>query len=140
MFERRQGGGNVGDQFHRVRRKLEENLLALLALLLLPAPALGQGKSWEISSFHVDLSVDSAGALEVTETLAIRFVGSWNGIYRLIPVVESKEGWGKKFLRLSLREIRDDRGSTLRYETSRENDYRKFKIYVPGAVNTTRTH
>ena len=114
-------------------------VLALTALFLFPAAALGQPKSWEISSFHVDLAIDQAGGLDVRETLAIRFVGSWNGIYRWIPVVESKEGWGKKFLHLSVQEIRDDRGTALKYETSRENDYKKFKIYIPGAVNTART-
>ena len=113
--------------------------LVVLMLFVLPASASAQQKSWEISSFHVDLAVDSEGGLDVRETLAIRFVGSWNGIYRWIPVVESKEGWGKKFLHLSVREIRDDRGTALKYETSRENDYKKFKIYVPGAVNATRT-
>ncbi len=113
-------------------------ILALLALALLPVGAFAQTKSWEIASFHVDLSVDPAGTLDVRETIALSFVGSWNGIYRWIPVVESKEGWGKKFLHLSVQEIRDDRGTALKYETSRENDYKKFKIYIPGAVNTTR--
>ena len=75
-------------------------LLALLALTLLPASAFAQPKSWEIASFRVDLSVDPAGTLDVRETIALRFVGSWNGIYRWIPVVETKEGWGKKLLRL----------------------------------------
>jgi len=113
--------------------------LALLALALFPATALAQPKSWEIASFHLDLSVDPAGTLDVRETIAVRFVGSWNGIYRWIPVVESKEGWGKKFLHLTVQEIRDDRGTMLKYETSRESDYKKFKIYIPGAINTTRT-
>ena len=113
--------------------------LAILALLLFPVSALAQPKSWEIASFHLDLSVDPAGTLDVRETIALRFVGSWNGIYRWIPVVESKEGWGKKFLHLTVQEIRDDRGTMLKYETSRESDYKKFKIYIPGAINTTRT-
>ena len=114
-------------------------LLALLALTLLPASAFAQPKSWEIASFRVDLSVDPAGTLDVRETIALRFVGSWNGIYRWIPVVETKEGWGKKLLRLTVAEIRDDRGVALKYETTSEGDYKKFKVYIPGAVNTTRT-
>lgn len=113
--------------------------LAFIILLLFPPAVFAQQRSWEIASFDVDLTVDSAGSFDVTESLAVRFVGSWNGIYRWIPVVESKQGWGKKFLHLSVREIKDNRGVALKYETTRENDYKKFKIYVPGAVNTVRT-
>lgn len=114
-------------------------LLALLVLLLFPTTASGQQRSWEISSFHVDLLVEPSGGLDVTETLAINFVGSWNGIYRWIPVEESKGFWGKKLLDLRVVGILDDRGARLSYETSRERGYEKFKIYIPGAVNTTRT-
>lgn len=68
-----------------------------------------------------------------------RFTGAWNGIYRFIPV-EYRTPQGFNYtLRLDVRSITDEAGQPLRYESSRERHYRKFKIWVPGAVNATRT-
>ena len=54
-------------------------------LLLFPARAQGQ-RSWRLESFDVPLEVQPDGSLTVTETLQPRFVGSYNGIFRTIPV------------------------------------------------------
>src|SRR4026208_237955 len=74
----------------------------------------------------------------VDETIVPRFTGAWNGIYRTIPV-EYRTPQGLNYtLRLQIESITDNAGQPLKYESSRERQYRKLKIYVPGAADSTR--
>jgi uncharacterized membrane protein YgcG len=115
--------------------------LPLLALVLLVAacPSPADARSLTIESFDADIVVNRDGTIEVTETIRPRFVGAWNGIYRTIPV-EYRTPQGLNYtLFLSLLDVTDDAGSPLKHESGRERHYRKFKIWVPGATNATRT-
>ena len=40
---------------------------------------------------------------------------------------------------LSVTAVTDDNGHNLKYESSTSNGFRDLKIYIPGAVDTTRT-
>ncbi len=112
-------------------------VLALLGLAC-ASPA-GAQRSLVIEQFIADIRVNSDGTVDVVETITPRFTGSWNGIYRTIPV-EYRTPQGFNYtLRLDSVEITDDRGATLRSESSRERHYRKFKIWIPGALNATKT-
>jgi len=109
------------------------------ALLLAPAGAALEQRSWTIENFAVLLEVQPDGTLRVTETIQPRFVGSWNGIYRTIPVdYRSPMGFDYKLF-LKLESIHDEFGRELRHEVSRERGYQKFKIWIPGAQDTTKT-
>jgi len=115
-------------------------LLASLASLL-PASAAAPAplRSWVVANFHADIQVHRDGRTEVRETIQVRFDGSYNGIFRTIPIVY-RNSWGGDYkLRLTVHAVEDDRGNELRYETSRESHYRKIKVWVPGAENATRT-
>ncbi len=113
-------------------------LLALLVFIAaLPSPL--EARSLTIESFDVGMVVNSDGTLQVTETIRPRFVGTWNGIYRTIPV-EYRTPQGLNYtLFLSLQSVTDHTGNSLKYEQSRERHYRKYKIWVPGATNASRT-
>lgn len=109
-----------------------------LAAILFPARAQGQ-RSWRLESFDVLLEVQPDGSLTVTETLQPRFVGSYNGIFRTIPVdYRTPEGFNYKLF-VDLLSVIDDTGKDLRCETSREGHYIKYKIWIPGARDTTKT-
>ena len=114
----------------------------LLALSLLvagwAAPAAAQ-RTLVIQSFDATIAVAQDGSIEVEETLVPRFSGSWNGIYRTIPVQYRTPQGLNYTLRLDVQSVTDDEGRELKYESSRERHYRKLKIWVPGAVNTTKT-
>jgi hypothetical protein len=84
----------------------------------------------------IDVSAD--GSILVDETIVPRFTGSWNGIFRTVPV-EYRTPQGLNYtLRLDVESVTDGEGRALKYESSRERHYRKFKIYVPGAADATR--
>ncbi len=106
--------------------------------MLAPVSLLGQ-RTLEIESFHADIQVRANGNLDVTETIRVRFIGSWNGVLRQIPV-EYSTGYGANYtLRLSVEGARSEAGDELRYESERAGRNRVFRIYVPGANDATRT-
>jgi uncharacterized membrane protein len=112
---------------------------ALLAALLLLGTFPAAARQLSIQNFRAEIAVLPDGTIDVTETIQARFTGSWRGLYRTIPVeYRSPQGFNYTLL-LEPISVTDDAGHTLRYESSRERHYRKFKIYVPGAEDATRT-
>jgi uncharacterized membrane protein len=91
-----------------------------------------------IERFNATIQVSVDGSISVEETIVPRFTGAWNGIYRTIPVQYRTPQGLNYTLRLTIESITDDARQPLRYESSRERQYRKLKIYVPGAADTTR--
>src|SRR5437870_11429374 len=123
----------------RLRRALRRVLgfAPLLAVLVAaPVPAASQTV---IESFDVEAAVLPDGTLDVTEVIRPRFAAPRNGIYRTIPVeYQTPQGFNYTLL-LDVISITDENNHALKYESSRERHYRKFKIYVPGAAHSTRT-
>lgn len=104
-----------------------------------PAALAAQDREWRISSFHAEIEVFTSGDILVTETLRPTFDGSFNGIYRSIPVeYETDRGFRYK-LRLDVEAVEDENGNEMRYETDRDGRYLKIKVWVPGAVDATKT-
>jgi uncharacterized membrane protein YgcG len=96
-------------------------------------------RSWRIEDFRAEIHVKRSGEIDVTETLQVRFEGSYNGIFRTIPVqYVTPRGFTYK-LRMSVTSVEDGAGRGLDFETSRERHYRKIKIWVPGASDAVRT-
>ena len=113
-------------------------LFALLIGCASPVPAAAQ-RSYTIERFDAAIRVAPDASLEVTETITARFVGSYNGIYRKIPVIYRMPQGLNWTLGLRLQSVTDDSGRRLKVETSREQHYIKFKVWIPGAANATRT-
>lgn len=109
-----------------------------LALMLTATPAVAQ-RTLVIERFDAQITVNIDRNIEVTETIVPRFTGSWNGIFRMIPVEYHTPQGFNWTLKLELLSVTDGEGRPLEVETSRERHYRKFKIWVPGAENATRT-
>lgn len=96
-------------------------------------------RSWHIEDFHAEVRVETTGRVQVTERIRVRFEGSYEGIYRDIPI-EYRQALGFNYtLRLRDIEVTDIGGNELRFETSRERHYRRIKIWVPGARDAART-
>ena len=96
-------------------------------------------RSWHIEDFHAEVRVEATGRVHVIERIRVRFEGSYEGIYRDIPI-EYRQALGFNYtLRLSDIEVTDSGGNELRFETSRERHYRRIKIWVPDARDAART-
>lgn len=102
------------------------------------APATAQ-RSYAIERFDATIRVLPSGTIEVTESIVARFSGSWNGIFRTIPVKYRTAQGLNWTLGLDVEAATDERGRPLRVEASRERHSIKYKIWIPGAANATRT-
>jgi uncharacterized protein (TIGR04222 family) len=113
-------------------------IMLLLLLAIIAAPVQAQ-RSLVIKRFDAAIVVSPDASLDVTESITAEFTGSWNGIYRMVPVEYRTPQGFNWTLRLQLLGVTDQNGAPLEVESSRERHYVKYKIRVPGAVNATRT-
>ena len=117
---------------------MRRSLLVVLAALASTSPAAAQ-RTLAISNFDARIVVNRDGSIDVTERITARFNGKWNGIYRTVPVdYHNPQGFNWS-LRLSQTSATGPDGEALKVESSRSGHYRKFKIWVPGAEDATRT-
>jgi len=116
-------------------RRAQVAILLLFTLVALPARA----RNWRISDFHSSVAIDHDGNMVTIERISLVFVGEFHGIYRSIPVDYPGPQGTNYRLFLDITSVTDDQGRALKYESKREGPYRKLKIYVPGAVDTTKT-
>jgi len=111
----------------------------VLLFVTLAATSLSAQRSYSIERFDARIRVNRDASIDVTETITARFVGSYNGLFRTIPL-EYRTGQGLNWtLGVSLQSVQDDAGRNLRTETSRQGHYVKYKVWIPGAVDAMRT-
>ncbi len=111
----------------------------VLLFVTLAATSLSAQRSYSIERFDALIRVNRDASIDVTETITARFVGSYNGLYRTIPIKYRNAQGLNWTLGVSLQSARDDSGRDLRTETSREGASIKFKVWIRGAMNATRT-
>jgi uncharacterized membrane protein len=115
-------------------------LACLSAWVLICATAVSAGaRTLRIKHFDEQIEVRADGTIDVTEVMEIQFTGAWHGIYRTVPVKYTTPQGFSYTLFLDPLSMTDDSGRKLRYETSSQGRYTKFKIYVPDAEDTART-
>ncbi len=114
-------------------------LLTLLAILVaLTATSTAQGRNWRVTDFKDTISISPDGSALVSEKIALEFAGEWHGIHRTIPI-EYPGAQGTNYtLFLDVLSVTDENGNKLKYESTKSGAYRDLKIYIPGAVDTTR--
>ncbi|HSG48403.1 MAG TPA: DUF2207 domain-containing protein [Longimicrobiales bacterium] len=122
-----------------IHRRIATGALVLLALALGTAPAAGQSRSLGVEDFHASLTVTRSGALHVQERIRFRFEGSWNGVYRSIPVSYRNPAGFDYRLRVSVESATLADGTPLRVEEEREGRNLVLRVWVPGAQDATRT-
>ncbi len=111
----------------------------VLVLLVLFAPRIGAARQYRIQHFDARIEVNADGTIEVTELIEARFIGSYNGIYRTIPVEYTTPQQLNYTLFIKTLSVTDDDAHPLKYEESRKGRYLKYKIWVPGAQDATRS-
>src|SRR5271155_1882840 len=96
-------------------------------------------KSWRVSDFQDTITVNPDGSALVNETITLSFVGEWHGIHRTIPIEYPGPDGTNYRLFVNITSINDENGAKLKYDSSISGAYRDLKIYIPNAVNATRT-
>src|SRR5258706_483700 len=111
----------------------------VLLLLGLSATSLAAQRSYTIERFDARIRVNADASIDVIESITAQFIGSYNGLYRTIPIKYRNAQGLNWTLGVSLQSARDDRGRDLRTETSRQGASIKYKVWIPGADNATKT-
>src|SRR3974390_469498 len=109
--------------------------LACMLALVLPLAA----KSWRVADFQDNIHINKDGSAEVTERITLVFVGEWHGIHRTIPIEYPGPDNTNYALFLDVISVTDGSGGTLKYDSSTSHGDRDLKIYIPEAIDTTRT-
>src|SRR5208282_1071200 len=105
--------------------------------LALALPATAQ-HNWRITDFKDTISIAPDGTALVSEKITLVFVGAWHGIHRTIPVEYPGPEGTNYTLFVNVLSVEDENGNKLKYDSSKSGAYRDLKIYIPGAVDTTR--
>ena len=106
-------------------------------LIILAAPLFG--RSWRVSDFSDTISVHEDGSAAVHERITLAFDGEWHGIHRFIPIEYPGARGTNYTLFLRVTGVTDGSGGKLKYESSTANGFRDLKIFIPDAVDATRT-
>ena len=110
-----------------------------MLLTLLGAASPLAAKSWRIADFQDTITVEKDGSALLAERLNLVFVGEWHGIHRTIPIEYPGPNGTNYELFIHITSVTDGSGGKLKYESSTSGAYRDLKIYIPDAVDTTRT-
>jgi uncharacterized membrane protein len=110
-----------------------------LSALLFVFTTLAYAKSWRISDFHNNIDIAKDGSAFVTERITLVFVGEWHGIYRKIPIEYPGPDGTNYRLYLRVLTVTNGEGQDLKYDSSVSNGERNLKIFIPDAVDATRT-
>ncbi|OAI57518.1 hypothetical protein AYO50_01395 [Acidobacteria bacterium SCGC AG-212-P17] len=110
-------------------------LVVLMLVFSLPAWA----RSYHIAKFNSNIHVEEDGSARVEEQITFVFSGEYHGIYRDLPVDYPGPSGSNYTLFIKVDSITDDSGSKLKFEKKTSNGFLHLKIYVPDAVDATRT-
>jgi len=137
--------------------KRSGSVAAAAALLLVVLPALphalsstlprtpfhaasleAQQRDITLERFDAVYEVAPDGSFTVTETLDVRFEGSWNGFERDIFRDHTTAEGRRARLRISMESITDADGNPLEVEREGISQGERYRIWVPGAQDATR--
>jgi hypothetical protein len=107
-------------------------------LFALARLAAAQPHNWRVTDFNDTVSIAPDGKALVSEKITLAFVGQWHGIHRTIPVEYPGPQGTNYTLFVDVMSVTDENGNKLKYDSSKSGNYRDLKIYIPGAVDTTR--
>jgi len=122
-----------------IKQKRSRPAAALLLATILAFAAPAAAKSWRISNFQGTITVNDDGSALVKETITLVFVDQWHGIHRTIPIEYPGPDGTNYQLFIDIKSITDENGAKLKYDSSSSGAARDLKIYIPNAVDATRT-
>jgi uncharacterized membrane protein len=114
-----------------------KSVILLLLGLTLATPAFA--RDWHIARYLTSMTVARDGTAQVLEHLDVVFDGEYHGIYRDIPIEYPGPHGSNYTLFLTVTGVTDGHGHKLKYDSTVRNGSRHLKIYIPDAVNATRT-
>ena len=123
----------------KIPRAVVLRTIAVVLSLLVCFAGAAQAKSWRVADFQANITISQDGSAVVTERIALAFEGEWHGIHRTIPIEYPGPNGTNYELFVDVTSVSDGAGGKLKYDSSTTNGARDLKIYIPDAVDATRT-
>src|SRR5713101_8022466 len=120
-----------------LKRCSTQTILLLSCMVCTAVPLFAQ--SWRIADFQDVISISADGSTLVKERINLVFIGQWHGIHRILPIEYPGPRGANYTMFLDITAVTDGTGQKLKYESKPSGNYRDLKIYIPDAVDTTRT-
>src|SRR5271155_2673644 len=120
-----------------IRQRLLRIISLVAIVLALTSPL--AAKSWRITDFQDTITVNPDGSAVVTEHITLTFVGEWHGIHRILPIEYPGPNHTNYELFIDITSVTDGVGGKLKYDSSTSGGNRDLKIYIPDAVDATRS-
>jgi hypothetical protein len=120
------------------RRRLDRAAVGLLAFIVALATPVA-AKSWRVADFSDDITVNEDGSAVIAERISLVFEDQWHGIHRTIPIEYPGPNGTNYELFITVNSVTDGSGGKLKYDSSTSGPSRDLKIYIPDAVDSTRT-
>jgi uncharacterized membrane protein YgcG len=139
MFRATQSAGNPANRKPALGWRLGRAAYFAIVAALLVAAVPAHAKSWRISDYNDQIAIGADGSAVISERITLAFEGEWHGIHRLIPTDYPGPSGTNYTLFFKVTSITDGSGNKLRYESSESGGFRDLKIYIPDAVDATRT-
>lgn len=111
----------------------------MLLFLLCAIAAPGFARSYRIADFSSNITVSKDGSCVISEHITFVFEGTYHGVYRYIPISEVGPAGTNYTVFTKILSIKDDAGNALEYKQKTQNNNLVLTIYIPGAVDTTKT-
>jgi uncharacterized membrane protein YgcG len=121
----------------RSELRLYRTVASCFLLVIFATPLFA--RSWRVADFSDTISVHEDGSAAVHERITLAFDGEWHGIHRFIPIEYPGARGTNYTLFLRVTGVTDGSGGNLKYESSNANGFRDLKIFIPDAVDATRT-
>jgi uncharacterized membrane protein YgcG len=121
----------------RSELRLYRTVASCFLLVIFATPLFA--RSWRVADFSDTMSVHEDGSAAVHERITLAFDGEWHGIHRFIPIEYPGARGTNYTLFLRVTGVTDGSGGKLKYESSTANGFRDLKIFIPDAVDATRT-
>ncbi|MGZ7117324.1 MAG: DUF2207 domain-containing protein, partial [Methanobacterium sp.] len=104
-----------------MNNKLIISLTLFILLIFATTAAVSADRSYSIPLLHSDLYPQDDGTLHVVETIHYSFSGTYNGVYRDIPVTGNQQ----------LQNIKvSANGAYSRFELINQGSYKRIKVYL----------
>lgn len=95
--------------------------VALLTVLFFLSTELASAKSWRVTDFRDNITVEKDGSAVVAERITLAFIGEWHGIHRTLPIEYPGPSGTNYELFLNVTSVTDGEGGNLKYESSVSN-------------------
>ncbi len=109
----------------------------LFAIVAFISPAFA--RTYHITRFNDGIVVQENGRVVVSEEITFSFQGAYNGIYRNIPVEYPGDAGSNYTLFIENVDVTDGDGNALKFNQQYKGGELQLKVFIPGAVDTTRT-